>query len=157
AFVLIFALIVPVSAGAVSLDQAVKGTGGEPLSSLSTLAGSGVYGDNFEPAVQSGDAVFRSPAGLLVLENGTILIADAKNHRIRQLKDGEVSNYAGFVYLEIDDKGLPIGALVDEQKSAAVFNHPQGMAVDGQGNIYVADTMNHAVRKIDTRGNVSTI
>ena len=40
--------------------------------------------------------------------------------------------------------------------TAALFNHPYGMAVDSSGNLYVADTYNHRIRKITSEGEVST-
>jgi uncharacterized protein (TIGR03437 family) len=45
----------------------------------------------------------------------------------------------------------------DGPATLAVFNEPQGLAVDAAGNIYIADTGNHRVRKIDTSGNINTI
>ncbi len=45
----------------------------------------------------------------------------------------------------------------DGQGAAASFGAAQGMAVDGQGNVYVADTVNHAIRKITPTGLVSTL
>ena len=78
-----------------------------------------------------------------------VYVADTANHTIRKITPGGVvSTLAGLA-------GNPGSA--DGTGSAARFNQPQGVAVDGAGNVYVADTGNHTIRKITPGGAVSTL
>src|SRR5690606_24004366 len=83
--------------------------------------------------------------------------ADTVNHRIRQMKDQTVTTFAGLELLLTDTNNLPIGTLLDGDLETAVFHSPKGMVADKQGNVYVADSGNHAIRKISTDGQVTTI
>lgn len=102
------------------------------------------------------NAAFRIPSRLAVLPDNTVLISDSRNHMIRKLAQGRVGTYAGILY-EMDGKGFPVGGLLDGPSDGALFQEPQGMAVDANGNVYVADAGNHAIRKIDASGRVSTV
>jgi sugar lactone lactonase YvrE len=112
---------------------------------VSTLAGSADPGYRDGPADQ---AQFDSPVGVAVDGEGNVFVADTYNDRIRKVSvSGEVSTIAGA--------GLP--GLADGQPEVALFDTPVGVAVDGQGNLFVADTGNDAIRKITPQGAVSTI
>ena len=67
---------------------------------------------------------------------------------IRQIADGVISTVFG--------PGRNVGSR-DGQGSEARFNHPSGLAVDASRNVFVADTLNHTIRKIDPMGRVSTL
>ncbi len=95
------------------------------------------------------DARFNQPGGIGADLKGNLYVADAGNHAIRKiLPDGTVVTFAGTSALPGSADGL--GA-------AARFNHPTGLAVDSAGNVYVADTGNHTIRKITPAGVVSTL
>ncbi|PYT07534.1 MAG: hypothetical protein DMF60_06880, partial [Acidobacteria bacterium] len=112
---------------------------------VSTIAGSGVAGLKDGPG---DEAQFDGPIGIAVDKQGNILVADAYNDCIRQISsDGRVTTVAGT--------GLP--GYSDGQAASASFDTPAGVAVDQQGNIFVADAGNHAVRKITAQGEVTTI
>jgi sugar lactone lactonase YvrE len=119
---------------------------GAASSTVSTLAGSAG-----NPGFVDGTgaaARFRSLAGLAAAANDEVIVADAGNHAIRRVTNtGVVTTVAGA--------GFP--GFYDDQGTFAEFNNPQGVAVDASGNIYVADTGNHSIRKIDTGSNVTTI
>ncbi|MCD9022672.1 copper amine oxidase [Cohnella silvisoli] len=123
------------------------------LSSISTFAGTGQFDDLNGAAATSS---FRAPGSILALPDGTILISDSGNQSIKQLANGVTKDIAG-VYVDKDRLGLPVGGLLDGQGDESFFNHPNGIAADDQGNIYVADTDNHAIRLIDKQGNVKTL
>lgn len=112
---------------------------------VSTLAGSGTAGF----ADGSGTAAgFNKPGGIAVDSSGNVYVADSNNHRIRKIdRTGEVSTLAGS-----GTKGF-----ADGHGTAAKFNRPMGVAVDRAGNVYVADTSNHRIRKIESTGRVSTL
>jgi sugar lactone lactonase YvrE len=111
---------------------------------VSTLAGSGQAGSTDGAAAQSS---FFWPAGLVTDAFGTIYIAGNFDLKIRIIKNGVVSTLAGT-----GGTGF-----ADGPGSVATFGSwPAGVALDASGNIYVADSGNNKIRKIDSRGTVTT-
>ena len=93
-------------------------------------------------------ARFNNPLGVAVDGAGNVYVADTYNRAVRKITaDGVVTTLAG---------GGSTGS-TDGTGNAARFNVPQGVAVDGAGNVYVADAGNHAVRKITPGGVVTTL
>jgi len=113
---------------------------------VTTLAGDGspLVRDNTQPL----QAAFSDPFGIAVAEDGTIYVSDAgESNRIRKIApEGGVTTFAG------GNEGFADGA-----GSAASFNTPSGLALDSDGNLYVADTANNRIRRIAPQGNVTTI
>jgi hypothetical protein len=92
-------------------------------------------------------ARFGTPFGLNTDGAGNIYVAEASNHKIRKIdNNGNVTTVAGTT-----------SGYLDGNISVAKFNTPSGIAIDAVGNIFVADTNNNKIRKIDTNGNVTTI
>ena len=170
---------------------------------VSTLAGNGSSG--YVEGTGTA-ATFNWPQALTLLPDGTLLIADSNNHKIRTLSTstttsglfaggskgtgGSVGSTStsvqfdtprGIVYdassgniyvadsqnnriIKLNSSGTVLaiygqttGAFADGNGTAARFNYPEGLAVDNNGIVYVADTQNQRIRKIDTAGNVTTI
>ncbi len=118
---------------------------------MSIFAGKGsAGGENGELLT----ATFRTPYGLCLDTTGNLLVADSYNNLIRKLENGQVSTLAGKVGGP-DAYGYPQGGLVDGSATQSLFNRPRGLAVDAQGNLFVADTQNHVIRKVDN-GQVRT-
>jgi len=141
--------------GAASAVAAIYSPEGRPLIETFDLAGSGEY-DELNGA--GAEASFRHPTSVLALNDGSVLVGDTGNHRIRKIAGGSVSVFAGTeVSVLFDDMGLPTGALEDGERNLSFFWSPSGMDVDANGNVYVADRDNHAIRKIATDGKVTTI
>lgn len=94
-------------------------------------------------------ARFRHPVAIAVDAKGQAYVADAENHTIRKISpEGLVSTLAGV-------PGHP--GSQDGPAAQASFNHPEGVACDGAGNVYVSDTGNHIIRCISPKGKVSTL
>jgi sugar lactone lactonase YvrE len=116
-----------------------------PAGVVTTLAGNGTPG--FADGT-GGAARFNYPYGLTVDAQGNVFIADEQNHSIRKITaTGVVTTFAG---------NGSIGS-ADGNASAARFSFPSGLALDAQGNMYVADRGNHRIRKITPAGIVSTV
>lgn len=110
---------------------------------VSTLAGSSSGYTNSSGS----SAKFNNPYGVAVDAQGNIYVSDMGNHVIRKISpDESVSTLAGST------KGF-----ADGSGTSAKFNTPSGIAVDTQGNVYVADAANHKIRKITPNGTVSTL
>jgi len=110
-----------------------------PAGVVSTFAGTGIAG--FADGA-SAAARFLYPTGVAVDTAGNVYVADAGNHRIRKITAGNVTTLAGSGSVGFSD-----GMFVTAQ-----FSSPQSVAVDLDGNVYVADTGNHRVRLIDAEG-----
>lgn len=115
-----------------------------PDGTVSTLAGGERgFADGIGKAAR-----FNGPVGIAVDDAGIVFVADTYNDRIRRIaRDGTVMTVAGD-----DQPGLE-----DGPAAAARFDTPSGIAVAPDGTLFVADTGNHAVRRIDGTGQVSTV
>jgi sugar lactone lactonase YvrE len=118
-----------------------------PAGEVRTLAGS--------PSIRgSADglgaaAAFGLPSAIAIDQAGNVYVTDAFYSTVRVISAaGQVRTLAGSAGLTGD---------VDGTGSAARFNHPGGLAVDGSGSVYVADTYNNTVRKISPAGVVTTM
>lgn len=95
----------------------------------------------------SGNGDFLSAAGMTVDADGNLYIADTGNHRIRRLgQDGSVVTLAGGTQGDSDGVGAD-----------AQFRNPTGIARDASGTLYVADTLNHRIKKVTPEGLVTTL
>ncbi|MFB9278259.1 stalk domain-containing protein [Cohnella cellulosilytica] len=102
------------------------------------------------------ETTFYQPRAAVELANGRLLVADSSNHLLRALDADKSALYAGY-WLGEDEAGNPVGGLNDDSAERAVFDSPAGLAVDAKGNVYVADSGNHSIRKISPDGTVSTL
>ena len=111
---------------------------------VTTIAGSSSgYQDGLGTA-----AKFNGSAGIVVDVNGNLFVADRLNHCIRKIApNGMVTTYAG--------SGTP--GFLDNTGINAQFNYPMHLAIDLNGNIFVADSNNHRIRKISPTGVVTTV
>ncbi|MBK8125111.1 MAG: hypothetical protein IPK56_00080 [Elusimicrobia bacterium] len=107
----------------------------------------GGYGGDGVPAE---GAKLLYPMGLAVDAGGNLYIADTGNHRVRRVDaDGVITTVAG------NGNGAYAGD--NGPATQANLNHPMGVAVDAEGNLYIADTDNHRVRKVDVEGVITTV
>lgn len=111
--------------------------------------GSGSFAGDGGPAT---DARLNNPHGVAVDQAGNLYIADSSNDRIRRVdrQTGAIRTIAGS-----GGRGFSGD---DGPATAAQFYFPHGLALDGEGNLYLADAGNHRVRKVDAHTNtVSTV
>ncbi len=123
---------------------------------VTTLAG--IPGLSFGNADGTGaEAQFALPQAIAVDENGNVFVADTSNQTIRRITpDGHVTTLAGNS-MRTGSIGSGVTGSTDGTGSAALFNNPQGIAVDPGDNVYVADTGNNTIRKIAPSGVVTTL
>jgi sugar lactone lactonase YvrE len=108
---------------------------------ITTVAGTGVQGFGGDGGTATA-AELDSPAGLAIDVAGDLFIADSHNHRVR-----EVAAATGFI-TTIAGTGAPGFSGDGGVATAARLDLPTALAVDAAGNVYVADTDNHRVRRI---------
>lgn len=98
------------------------------------------------------EARFSQPTGLCYA-NEVLYVADSGNHRIVAIEDGQVRLVAGA---SLSEDLAEAGDLLNGSVEQATFSNPQGIAVAEDGTVYVADTGNGAVRRIQD-GRVTTV
>jgi len=117
---------------------------------ISTIAGTGAagYGGDGGPATA---ALLDANEGLAIDTMGNLYIADVFNNRIRKIDiaSGVITTIAGNGTAGYTGDGGPA--------TAAELNMPYGIGVDQSGNVYIADTYNNLIRKINASGIISTI
>lgn len=134
-----------------SLNQRIRVV--TPDGTINTIAGINLRGfnDNSTPLAAS----LNYPAGLAVDSAGSLYVADAWNHIVRKITQplsdkAQITTVAGT--------GLMNGFTGDGKAARnALLNFPYGVAFDTQGNLLIADSGNHRIRKIDAQGIITTI
>src|SRR5512134_116545 len=146
----------PAGVAAVGADLFVADTANHVIRRIDTATGTvttlaGRFGVSGTANGTGAAARFNSPAGIVAA--GTILfVCDTGNHAIRRIASasGEVTTLAGT-------PGSPGFADNNAGAGGALFSSPRGIATDGGGNLYVADTGNHAVRRVALSGATFTV
>jgi len=115
------------------------------VTTLAGTAGAIGHADGTGPA-----ASFDAPAGMVLDGSGNLYVADLANATIRKivLSTGVVTTFAGLPTIQGD---------LDGPVATAQFGGPSGIAIDGSGNLYVADWKNNTIRKISASGIVTTL
>ena len=115
---------------------------------ITTVAGTGKYGFSGDggPAVL---AQLMNPRGVAVDSAGNLYIADTGNHSIRKVDStGTITTFVGTEEYGFGGDGGPA--------TQARLNDPFSVAVDSAGSLYIADTGNHRIRKVDSTGTITT-
>ena len=97
------------------------------------------------PAV---NAQLNSPLGMAISPAGDVYIADSQNNRIRVVSKGIINTFAG--------NGVPDFGGDGSTATNAELHLPSAVALDKYGNVYIADTANHCVRMVSTKGAITT-
>jgi len=116
---------------------------------INTIAGNGTTGNSGDGGLATNASLFR-PAGLSLDALGNLFNADLNAHCIRKVDtNGIISTVAG--------NGL-MGFLGDGNSATnARLNTPTGVAVSGQGDVFIADFYNHRIRRVGTNGVINTV
>lgn len=139
------------SAGTFYLSDSLNNTIRKVVSAgtITRLAGTGVRAFTGDGGTAL-DATLNLPTGLAVDASGNLFLADTENNRIRRIgTDGKILTIAGNGTASFRGDG---GQAVD-----ASLNHPEAVAVDSAGNVYIADTFNHRIRKVNGDGVILTV
>ncbi|BBI31186.1 NHL domain-containing protein [Cohnella abietis] len=118
---------------------------------ISTVAGSSNVGGYTGDGAVATSAKLNLPTGVFVDSIGNLYIADSENHAIRKVdkQSGKISTVAGTGSAGFSGDG--------ESATSAQLNSPTGVTVDSSGNLYIADFINHRIRKVDASGKISTV
>ena len=114
---------------------------------ITSVAGSGKQGFSGDGG-SALDASFNRPYSIAV-DKSAIYVADRDNNRVRKISGGIVTTIAGDGRAGFAGDGGPA--------TAASLASPYGVAVDGNGNVYIADTFNLSIRKVTPAGIISTV
>ena len=116
------------------------------VSSVAGTGASGYTGDNGSAI----NATLNTPRGVATDTFGNLYIADVGNNVVRRIaKDGNISTFAGTGIAGYSgDGGLA---------TKANLNQPYRVAADKSGNVFIADTGNSRVRKVDSQGTITTV
>jgi len=121
-----------------------------PLGVVTTLAGLAYYSGSADGTNSA--ARFYSPTGVAPNTNGSLYVSDRDNNTIRQMTP------MGTNWVVTTSAGQAGGSgSVDGTGSSARFKQPSGVAVDTNGNLYVADSDNHTIRAVTPAGAVTTL
>ena len=106
---------------------------------LTLVAGNGTAGYSGDNGPATGAQLY-TPLGVSVDSTGDVYITDSNNNCIRKVSNGVISTVAGSGVQGFSGDNGPA--------ASARLNHPEGVAVDAAGNLYIADTGNQRVRKV---------
>ena len=121
----------------------------EVESVVSTIAGSGAKGADGDGRLATMAGLYL-PSAIAFDKSGNLYIADTGNHRIRRVApSGQITAYAGNGMLGSSGDGGPA--------TEATLNSPGALAFDSRGNLYIADTGNHRIRRVSPDGIISTV
>ena len=125
----------------------------DPSGTITNIAGIGTFGYSGDGGLAT-DATFDEPVAVTVDGVGNVYVADQDNHAIRRIDTfGIITTIAGLgpdgaEYDPADDGGPAV---------VAHLSSPRGVTLDAQGNLYIADTGNRRIRKIDASGIITTV
>jgi hypothetical protein len=128
-----------------------------PAGQAFLVAGNGKAG-YFGDGGKATAARLDEPTGVAVDAAGNVYVADASNNVIRRVAlNGTISTVAGSVAADKAGDGLGGFSGDGGPATSAQLNDPQGVAVDGAGDLFIADTFNNAIREVTPAGVISTV
>jgi sugar lactone lactonase YvrE len=125
--------------------RVAAGTGAVTL-----VAGTGTAGSSGDNGIAT-SAQLNQPSGVLLDSAGNIYIADTGNNRIRKI------NAAGIITTIVGISGAPLFTGDGGLATNASVNQPAGLAMDSAGDLFIADTGNNRIRKVNPAGIITTV
>jgi sugar lactone lactonase YvrE len=128
-----------------------------PSGHIVSFAGNGKSGYAGDGGRATG-AELTEPAGVAVDSAGNVYIADAGNNVIRRVdaRTGTITTVAGDFAADQANGGLGGFSGDGGPATSAQLKDPEGVALDGAGDLFIADTFNHAIREVTPDGTIST-
>jgi NHL repeat len=129
-----------------------------PAGEVFSVAGDGTAGYTGDGG-PGAFAELNQPTGLALDAKGNLYIADSASNVIRRVdaRTGVITTVAGDFAAGKADDGLGGFSGDGGPATSAQLNDPQGVAVDGAGDLFIADTFNNAVREVTPAGTISTV
>ncbi|WP_300681196.1 putative Ig domain-containing protein [Nocardioides sp.] len=130
-----------------------------PAGVITLVAGTGKAGYTGDGKAATA-ARLSFPAGIAVDARDNVYVADSSNNVVRRVDAGTgvITTVAGDYAADQAAHGCLGGFAGDGgPATSAQLNDPQGIALDGAGNLFIADTFNHAVRQVSPDGTISTL
>jgi DNA-binding CsgD family transcriptional regulator len=116
---------------------------------ITTVAGTGAPGYSGDGGLATA-AELNSPVGVVVGFGDTLVVSDSRNNRVRKvLADGTITTIAGSGEAGYSGDGGPA--------IEAILNAPGGIVLDSENNLYIADSLNDRIRRVDIAGVMTTI
>lgn len=128
-----------------SHNQRIRMVSGGTITTIAGTGTPGFFGDNGQAAA----AQLNLPSAVAVDATGNVYIADTNNQRIRKITGTTIATIAG--------NGEELFAGDGATATSAALDLPTGVAVDGGGNVYIADRHNQRIRMVGPSGTISTI
>jgi streptogramin lyase len=125
------------------------GTGSTQTGTSGSSGGTGTTGSTGSSSGTGSATLFRYPTSVIKDSAGNLYVADASNNIIQKVTSG------GLVSTLAGSSGL--AGMQDGSGTGALFNQPNGIALDSAGNVYVADTGNATIRRVTSTGVVTTV
>lgn len=115
---------------------------------VSTIAGTGNANPYSGTTGAATSANINSPGGIAVGSDGSVYISETSNHVVRKISGGNLSVFAGIALSGYSgDNGAA---------NVANLNGPTGLTFDSSGNLYIADSGNNLIRRVDKSGNITS-
>ena len=129
-----------------------------PQGKVTTVAGDGAAGYSGDGRLAA-FAELNEPTGVAVDAKGDLYIADSANNVIRRVdaRTGIITTVAGDVAADKANDGLGGFSGDNGPATSAQLNDPQGVALDGAGDLFIADTFNNAIREVTPAGTITTV
>jgi hypothetical protein len=116
---------------------------------IATIAGSGATGFGGDGGLAI-DAQLDLTVAVAIDAGGGLVIADQRNNRIRRVGlDGTIATIAGGGFRDPIEDGVPA--------TEALLNNPEGVWIDDDGGLLIADTLHHVIRRVDSDGLIATV